>query len=193
VAILLLAGIFDGLSGNAIHSVLLFTTGIALSWDELLHGPTRAGDTATLRSPPARRSDRILTLTGGQGARSALLIAAALGYAIVVGGFARYSWPATTAVIIPGAAALAVAWREPLGQESGPEKLDPLGTLAWAAVFVALSLWELISLLLQPSLTTDSYAHPTISVLTDPVLASHPGRTIVLVLWLAFGWFLLRQ
>ena len=57
----------------------------------------------------------------------------------------------------------------------------------------ALSLWELISLLLQPSLTTDSYAHPTISVLTDPVLASHPGRTIVLILWLAFGWFLLRQ
>lgn len=28
-----------------------------------------------------------------------------------------------------------------------------------------------------PDLTKDSYAHPTISALTDPVLASSPGRT----------------
>jgi hypothetical protein len=130
-------------------------------------------------------------LPGGRG--SGLLIAAGLGYAVFVGGFARYSWPATTAVIIPGAAALVVSWRGPLRQDSGSARLDPLGILAWAAVFVALSLWELTSLLLQPSFTTDSYAHPTISVLTDPVLASHPGRTVALVLWLAFGWFLLRQ
>jgi hypothetical protein len=56
-----------------------------------------------------------------------------------------------------------------------------------------LGLWELTQLLLQPSLTTDSWRHPTISVLSDPILASHPGRTIGLILWLLFGWFLLDR
>ena len=32
-----------------------------------------------------------------------------------------------------------------------------------------------------------------LSFLMDPVLATHPGRTIALLLWLAFGWFLLRR
>jgi hypothetical protein len=60
-------------------------------------------------------------------------------------------------------------------------------------VFVALALWELSALLLQPSLTTGSWAHPTISVLMDPILATHLGRSIVLSLWLASGGFLLQR
>jgi hypothetical protein len=46
---------------------------------------------------------------------------------------------------------------------------------------------------LQPSITTDSYAHPTISTLTDPVLAASPGRSLVLAAWLAFGWYLVER
>ncbi len=42
-------------------------------------------------------------------------------------------------------------------------------------------LWELWSLLQQPSLTVTSSAHPTISALADPVLATPPGRAIILV------------
>ena len=57
--------------------------------------------------------------------------------------------------------------------------------MAWVSLFIALGLWELSALLLQPTLTTDSYAHPTISVLTDPVLATHLGRSIALFAWLA--------
>jgi hypothetical protein len=84
-------------------------------------------------------------------------------------------------------AAGAAVWRRAPG---GPERLPRAGLVAWAAVFVALGLWELSALLLQPSLTTDSYAHPTISVLLDPVLAGHLGRSVVLSLWLASGWYL---
>jgi hypothetical protein len=62
-----------------------------------------------------------------------------------------------------------------------------------AAVFVALALWELGALLLQPALTVDSPAHPTISVLLDPVLGSAPGRSVGFAVWLALGWFLARQ
>ncbi|HEY2077045.1 MAG TPA: hypothetical protein VGH53_11985 [Streptosporangiaceae bacterium] len=41
-----------------------------------------------------------------------------------------------------------------------------------------------------PHLTKDSHAHPTISALTDPVLASSPGRSAVLGGWLLTGWYL---
>jgi hypothetical protein len=71
--------------------------------------------------------------------------------------------------------------------------VDPWGTVSWVAVFLALALWELAALLLQPSLTTPSAAHPTISTLTDPVLASHLGRSITLSLWLVLGWLLLER
>ena len=67
------------------------------------------------------------------------------------------------------------------------------GTLAWVAVLVVGCLWELGALLQQPSLTTDSYAHPTISTLTDPVLATSPGRAVVLLAWLALGWYLAER
>ena len=44
-----------------------------------------------------------------------------------------------------------------------------------------------------PSLTTDSYAHPTLSVMSDPALATHPGRTIALFVWLAIGWIAMQR
>jgi hypothetical protein len=47
--------------------------------------------------------------------------------------------------------------------------------------------------LLQPSLTTGSPAHPTISILLDPLLGSHPGRSVGFAAWLALGWFLVRR
>ena len=96
-------------------------------------------------------------------------------------------------MLCPAAGVLLIAWRGNLNKSAGSRKLDPIGALAWASVFVALAIWELTELLLQPSLRTDSYAHPTISVLTDPVLATHLGRSIVLSLWLALGWFLVQR
>jgi hypothetical protein len=45
----------------------------------------------------------------------------------------------------------------------------------------------------QPSRTVGSPDHPTLSVLTDTVLATHPGRSITLALWLAAGWALARR
>src|SRR5439155_6354708 len=103
------------------------------------------------------------------------------------GGYHRYSWQATVAVAVPGAIALALAWRGPVRARRDPGPLDPAGAGAWLGVLVALGLWELTQLLLQPSLTTDSYAHPTLSVLSDPALATQAGRTIGLFVWLGVG------
>jgi hypothetical protein len=54
-------------------------------------------------------------------------------------------------------------------------------------------LWELWSLLEQPNLATSSYAHPTISTLTDPVLSTWAGRSVVLAGWLGLGGFLVER
>jgi hypothetical protein len=64
---------------------------------------------------------------------------------------------------------------------------------AWAFVWVGASVWEVAALFLQPTLSTDSYAHPTLSYLANTVLATMPGRSVVAFGWLAFGWYLARR
>jgi hypothetical protein len=182
VLILLLAGFFDGVSGNAIHSILLFSAAFALTWESM-------GNRAPVPSPGP--VSHLSSLAGIPVIRAGLA-ASALAFAVIVGRFGRYSWPATVPVALVAALAIAIGWRG-RGHTLEPAPLGPVGAVAWAALFVTASLWELIQLLLQPSFTTDSYAHPTLSVLTDPVLASHLGRSVVLFAWLAFGWFLLER
>jgi hypothetical protein len=38
-----------------------------------------------------------------------------------------------------------------------------------------------------------TWEHPTLSVLADPVLAGHPGRSAALLAWLAAGVALVRR
>ncbi len=181
VGILVLAGIFDWISGNPPHGVFLFAAATAIAVDgERARVVQPVGETALLDAESARWW-------------TPLVLVASLGYALVAGGFGRYSWPETLAILVPASLGLAAAWRGPLRTHADPPALDRVGVTAWATVFIAGGLWELTSLLLQPSLTTDSYAHPTISVSMDPVLAHHPGRTVVMFLWLVAGWFLVQR
>ena len=123
----------------------------------------------------------------GPQAPAALLAAGLAGgvlYAVVVGSFSRYSWPATVAVAGLGAAVVAIGWRGPRHTRPAPPRPPAVGLALWGAVFVAGCLWELWSLLEQPNLATSSYAHPTISTLTDPVLSTWAGRSVVLAAWL---------
>jgi len=145
-----------------------------------------AGSVAGRAEPaPAGGRRRLLIL-------AALLIGAA-AYAGVVGSFIRYSWPATAGIIILGTVVVLIGWHGPLRRRKVRGRLPAAGTLAWVVVLVFGCLWELAALLLQPSITTDSYAHPTISTLTDPVLATSPGRSLVLAAWLALGWYLVDR
>jgi hypothetical protein len=128
--------------------------------------------------------------------RPALIAACAAGGildAVVVGSFSRYSWPATVPVAGLGAVVVAIGWRGPRHTRPAPPRPPVAGLALWGAVFVAACLWELWSLLEQPNLATSSYAHPTISTLTDPVLSTWAGRSIVLAGWLALGWFLVER
>jgi hypothetical protein len=195
IVIFLLAGTFDVLSGDrVVDGLALFGVAVGLGWDErpraLAEATAPAGVERAQPTPRPADHGRVSRVLGSLRPSRAVVIGGLL-YAALVATFARYSWPATVAVEAPAVAAVAVVWRRPLGDRPDPPRVSRVGAAAWGSVLVALGLWELSALLLQPSLTTDSYAHPTISVLLDPLLAGRLGRSVFLWLWLTSGWYLL--
>jgi len=86
-----------------------------------------------------------------------------------------------------------IGWGGPIRQREIPRPFSRTGVFGWGSLLLAASLWELGALLGQPTLAQSSYAHPTISTLTDPVLATSPGRTAALIVWIALGAFLVER
>jgi hypothetical protein len=62
----------------------------------------------------------------------------------------------------------------------------------WAAAGVAVCLWELTSFLQQSDPATANPDHPTLSAILEPVFAHNPGRTAMIIVWLAAGVYLAR-
>jgi hypothetical protein len=114
-------------------------------------------------------------------------------YALTVGSFTRYSWPATAGVVGVGASVVVVAWGGPTRTRHIPGKFPRIAVITWGSLLVAAGMWELAALLEQPNIETGSYAHPTISVLTDPLLSTAPGRSLALLGWLALGAYLVER
>lgn len=180
IPMLVTAGVFDLISGAPItHGGMLIAVAVALGVERVRHRSSAVERVARARAIRVEATPRWLL---------GLVV-----YAVVVGAFERYSWPASVAVLVPAAAGVVLAWEGPTRERSDEVRLGPRGALPWAAVVVAFAAWELTNLFLQPSLTEGSYEHPTFSVLMDPVLASHAGRSVVLALWLLLGWFLLER
>jgi hypothetical protein len=192
IVCLLVAALFDELSGNPLHFVVLVGAAVALA---VARARERAA-LGTAERPLGRWGDPPEPLRLGRGglAKSSapLLLLPAVAFALVVGWFGRYSAPASLAVAVVGAAAIALSWHGPLRDEP-LESVETSGKTLWMLVVVALAIWELTNLFLQPSLTLNSYRHPTISVLSDPFLATRIWREVALLLWLRLGWGLLKR
>jgi len=88
---------------------------------------------------------------------------------------------------------IAIGWQGPLRRREPLTGRPRRRAWLWGVLLIAGGTSELSSLLQQPHLTTDSYAHPTISALTDPLLASHPGRSVALAGWLLIGSFVVGR
>jgi hypothetical protein len=210
IVIFLLAGVAEILAGDPLVDwLVLLTVAAALSWDRIRRRPPADGEPAGEPDPRgtvagvwlASAADADAASRPGQARVGRLVparptrawVIAGLLYAVAAGGLARFSWPALVAVAGPGLVGVLSAWRTPPTPSVEAAPIHASGAAAWAAVFVVLALWELGALLLQPALTIDSPAHPTISVLLDPVLGSHLGRSVGFAVWLALGWLLVRQ
>src|SRR4029453_17682170 len=95
VLMFLLAGVFDAVAGDPfLHWGTLLAVGGALAWDTAraagAAGAERgASAAAAVRPATARRRLRPALILGG------------VAYALVAGSFARYTWPATLAVVLP--------------------------------------------------------------------------------------------
>ncbi|GAB3448147.1 hypothetical protein GCM10027517_32870 [Phycicoccus ginsengisoli] len=62
----------------------------------------------------------------------------------------------------------------------------------WVSLLLVGSVVELANFLAQPDAQTDNPDHPTISAIVDPMLGGHPSRTVVAVVWVLAGWWLVR-
>ena len=194
IAILLLIAFFSTISGKPLDGLLMLLVAAALAWDagQRSRGAggqapaTKAGRAGNQSSAPplSRRRRAVLAVTG---------LAGGALYAVVVGSFSRYSWPATVGVVALGVIVVLIGWPGPLRPRPDPGRLPLPGTALWGGLLVAGGLWELGALIQQPGLTVSSSAHPTISTLTDSLLGSHGGRSIALAVWLLLGWLLIER
>jgi hypothetical protein len=195
VLVLLAIAFFTYISGKPVDGVLMVIVAAGLAWDAGRRSRAGGGvsDAGQAVGAPDLSPER--GLAGGRRRLLGIiaLLAGGAVYAGVVGSFSRYSWPATTGIIGLGTVVVLIGWQGPLRHRRVAGRLPLIGALAWAVVLVFGCLWELAALLLQPSITTGSYAHPTISTLTDPLLSTWPGRSVLLAAWLAFGWYLAER
>jgi hypothetical protein len=178
VGILILAGLFDGMAGNPIHALVLIGAALGL----VMVAP-RAGTAPAEAVAAARNSARPWW-------RFALPVAVAFG--AVAGGFERYRWPMTFAIIVPGVTGIVIAsrarWRRAPNQP-----VDRIGVSLWVAGLVGLGVFELINFVLQPNRLIGSESHPTLSTLFDEVILGHPAQSAALVIWLLVGWWLVER
>lgn len=198
VAILLLISLFTVTSGKPIDGLLLASVATALAWDAGISArqAPAAGTVTTARPDQGEHSPLSAwrLRTGRPRLRHLVLgLAAAVTYSLTVGSFTRYSWPTTASVAGLGAGVVVVGWGGPTRHRDVPGRFSRLGVLTWGSILVTGSLWELGALLGQPSLAVSSYAHPTISTLTSPLLHSSLGRSAALLGWIGLGAFLVER
>ena len=222
VAILLLTSFFTVISGKPLDGLLLLIVATALAWDAGLRAREAAVVRAALLSGGASgriaRTDSAAELAASFAAVAPLSAAeseptsawrlrtrpvrirvAAIGvfgavsYSLIVGSFTRYSWPATAGVVGLGAGVVMVGWGGPTRRRQIPGAFSRPGVVTWGSMLIVGGLWELAALLEQPNIDTSSYAHPTISTLTDPLLGSSLGRSVALLGWIALGAYLVER
>jgi hypothetical protein len=214
--VLLLIALFSAIGGKPLDGLLMLLVVAGLAWDARpgqRHAPAVLADgSGTERETAGIGPEGIAGpegIIGPEGIRAAAdgapqpnqagllrgfaLLLGGLLYAVLAASFPRFSWPATVAVISLGAAVVLAGWRGPVRARPVVGRLPRRGLAAWGAVLAAGGMWELWSLFQQPGFSVTSYAHPTISALTDPVLAAEPGRAVVLAGWLLLGWYLVRR
>lgn len=121
-----------------------------------------------------------------RGARLDWWDALIVAYAAVAASFRPLTLPAAIAVLLAGAVLIAVMARHrvPLRRMLNPGR----AALPWAVLALLVAGWELTALFWG----NDS-AHPTLSLLLDPVLDTYIGRLVGYLAWLAVGRWLVTR
>lgn len=141
-------------------------------------GTAAALGIAEIRDPVGRRGRLPLVVA---------LAAVPLGWVISL--LRPATAPIAVSVAVFGPPMLYLALTAP--NDPAPTRLRPRWWW-WATMGALICVWELSQFLQQPDLETDSYEHPTLSVILGPLFAGGPGRTIFVIVWLVAGVWLAR-
>jgi hypothetical protein len=114
----------------------------------------------------------------------AAVVVAGLVYSWIASGLRPFTHPEAVAVGIP----LVVAGVAVLRMHPAEDDVSRRGTWVWAALFVALVAWELVSYRLSPRVD-----HPTLSTAADWAMSTHPGRFVMFAAWLGVGYWLFSR
>lgn len=98
-----------------------------------------------------------------------------------------FSAAGTIGILVAGGALIALArhWRGRAAPSASDEQEPTEGLWVWAAILLAILVWELITFVSHPR-----EMHPTISSITDALQAEHVVRWLLFGGWLAIGWSL---
>jgi hypothetical protein len=147
---------------------------------ETAGGPQAASEVADAPGLHSRAA------TGGQFARRiALAYAGMIIYALLAATARPMTLPAAFAVLLPGSGLL---W---WGARRVPHRMVHAGwatLLTWVALGLLFCAWELVAYF-----SGNNPAHPTFSILADPLLDTYPGRVAGYLLWLATGAWLVTR
>lgn len=117
--------------------------------------------------------------------RTGLVYLAMIGYALLA-AFARpLTAPAVAAILVPGSALL--YW----GVRRAPTRsirVSRATVATWLGLGLVFCGWELVAYY-----SGNDPAHPTLSILTDPVFATYPGRVAGYLVWLLTGAWLVTR
>jgi len=157
---------------------------------------------ATAGSPRDRRCrDRRVTIdlvTSGENAlertrantRWAVAVwSAAAVFAWVAGGLESFTAAAEVAVLLPVLVLFGIAVFAPPPRKPAPRQVPLRGWLAWLVPILGFCGLEVVNGFIFGSVP----AHPTWSILMDPVLEWHPARAGAVLIWIVAGWELVRR
>lgn len=107
-------------------------------------------------------------------------------YAVLAAFSRPLTAPAAVLVLLPGATLLALAaWR---GVLSASASCPPRSVVPWVVLVLLFGAWELTA-----ALWGNDSAHPTFSLLLDPITETYPGRLFGWVAWLHLGRWLVTR
>jgi hypothetical protein len=182
VWILVAAGLMEMVSGGTVARGAVLFAGAALLLVDHLSGRRHKSD-ASVATPVTPASSLVAVQTA---ARRAPLLVAGVVAAAVLALFQVHTWALTAILGVFGIVVVGWAWTtfKPPGHGTRP----PVVAVApWAVLVVLLGVWELTAFVGQPSVEVGSYAHPTISFLLAPMLATYLGKVVGITIWLAAG------
>jgi hypothetical protein len=120
--------------------------------------------------------------------RTAIVGAGVAGYSWVAGGIASFTTTAAIAVAVPWVALALIAFRWPPERIPPPERLDITGASYWAIAAMMFFEWEAAGFR-----DGSQWWHPTLSVVTGPLLDHHAVKSAAFAVWLLTGWGLIRR